>query len=84
MRRLMASASSSGGKVGETAVNAQRLESTPLVEHDFESEPVRILASEATCALLPPEIETEPLGEIALKGKQESLSLRRVRPRARD
>jgi len=67
--------------IGETAVNAQRLESTPLVEHDFDRDPVRILASEATCALLGPEVETESLGEIAVKGKQGSLALRRIRLR---
>ena len=70
--------------IGETAVNAQRIESTPAIEHDFDREPARILASEATCALLSPEFETERLGEIPVKGKQGAIGIRKIRVPSRD
>jgi len=70
--------------IGETAVNAQRIESTPAIEHDFDREPARILASEATCALLSPEFETERLGEIPVKGKQGAIGIRKIQVPSRD
>lgn len=64
--------------VGEVVVVAQRLEATEAVEHDFEKFPTRILASEATCALLGDTFATKPLGAIPLKGREQSLTVRRV------
>ena len=64
--------------VGDVVVVAQRLESTSEVEHAFERYPCRILASEATCTLLSSDIETEPVGEIALRGMDAKVFVRRI------
>ncbi|MDE0883906.1 MAG: adenylate/guanylate cyclase domain-containing protein [Myxococcota bacterium] len=69
--------------VGDVVVTAQRLEATDAVPHDFEREPCRILASEATCARLDDRVDSEPLEPIALKGRQERVGLRRIRTQAR-
>ncbi|MDG2334597.1 MAG: adenylate/guanylate cyclase domain-containing protein [Myxococcota bacterium] len=69
--------------VGDVVVTAQRLEATDAVPHDFEREPCRILASEDTCARLGDGVDSEPLEPIALKGRQEPVSLRRIRSRDR-
>ena len=67
--------------VGDVVVTAQRLEATDAVAHDFSRTPCRILASEATCARLGPDFETEALEPIALKGREERVALRRLKGR---
>jgi adenylate cyclase len=64
--------------VGDVVVTAQRLESTDAVDHDFDANPCRILASEATCARLSPDFISEALDPVVLKGKKEAVALRRL------
>jgi class 3 adenylate cyclase len=65
-------------------VTAQRLESLglDLVEHDFDVQPARILISEGTRAQLDSSFDTERIGEFNLKGKNEPVTVHRVRGRA--
>jgi adenylate cyclase len=64
--------------VGDVAVTAQRLEGTHKVAHDFEAEPCRILVSEATRALIADAFRTQPVGEIALEGREEPVAAHRL------
>jgi adenylate cyclase len=64
--------------VGDVAVTAQRLESTREVAHDFEAQPCRILLSEATRSLVAGAFRTEPVGHIALEGREEPIAAHRL------
>lgn len=68
------------GVVGDAVVTAQRLESLGLdrVEHDFEKQPSRILISQETRDQIDSGFLTEPIGEFALKGKNEPVIVYRV------
>jgi adenylate cyclase len=68
------------GVVGNAVVTAQRLESLGLdrVEHDFEKQLSRILISQETLAQIGSAFLTEPVGEFALKGKNEPVIVYRV------
>lgn len=64
--------------VGEACVIAQRVESLESVEHDFEQSPCRILVTDSTATLLGGQFETESLGKVLLKGKQDPVEIYRV------
>jgi class 3 adenylate cyclase len=64
-------------------VTAERLGSTTTVAHDFERTPCRIIISDRTLALLGDRFETQPVGVLALKGKEKAVEAHRVL-RARD
>jgi adenylate cyclase len=64
--------------VGDVVVAAARLESLDGIEHDFESRPARILASEQTVERLGDEFETESLGAHALRGRSQPLWVHRI------
>jgi adenylate cyclase len=64
--------------VGGVVVNAQRLESTTAVPHDFDRFPCRILVSGRTRELVAVEFELEAVGEVELKGKAERIAAYRV------
>jgi adenylate cyclase len=64
--------------VGEVAVTAVRLENTAGIEHDFDRAPCRILISERTLELLGGRYETEPVGQVSLKGEQKAVAAYRV------
>ena len=64
--------------VGDVVVTAQRLEATDAVPHDFDRTPCRILVSEATLRLAGGGFETEALGTIDLKGKQQGVAVHRL------
>jgi adenylate cyclase len=61
--------------IGDTVNLASRLESTT------KEAGVPLLVSSATAALLGVDYETEPLGDVKVKGKTESTSVFTVRPR---
>ncbi len=62
--------------IGDTVNLASRLESTT------KEAGVPLLVSSATAALLGVDYETEPLGDVKVKGKTESTSVFTVRPRS--
>jgi adenylate cyclase len=64
--------------VGEVAVIAQRLEATDRVEHDFDLEPCRILASEETVKRLGDGFETRDVGVVELAGYGARISTHRI------
>lgn len=64
--------------VGDVAVTAQRLESFDEVEHDFVSQPCRILVSGETASRLDESFDIHPLGQFALRGKHASTAIHRV------
>lgn len=64
--------------VGDVAVTAVRLEDTADIDHDFDRTPCRILISERTLELLGDRYETEPVGQVRLKGKQGAVAAYRV------
>jgi adenylate cyclase len=65
--------------VGDVVVTAQRLEATSAVDHDFDAQPWRILISESTHALLGSGFNADSVGRVPLKGKEEGISVFRVR-----
>ncbi len=69
--------------VGDVVVTAARLGNTTSIAHDFERAPCRIIISDRTLALVRDRFETQPVGELALKGKEEAVEGYRVL-RARD
>ncbi|MBW2418341.1 MAG: adenylate/guanylate cyclase domain-containing protein [Deltaproteobacteria bacterium] len=64
--------------VGGVAVNAQRLESTTAVAHDYDRFPCRILVSGRTRDLIAGKFHLKPEGEVELKGKAERIAAYRV------
>jgi adenylate cyclase len=64
--------------MGSVVITAQRLESTDAVAHDFAREPCRILASEATLRRVSELVESEPVGELELKGLHEKTAAHRI------
>jgi adenylate cyclase len=68
--------------VGDVVVTAQRLEALDGIDHDFGLAPCRILISGRTLALLDGTFRCEPLGFVALKGKDEAVEIHRVLGRA--
>jgi adenylate cyclase len=64
--------------VGDVAVTAQRLESFDEVEHDFVSQPVRILISGETRSRLDESFDVHPLGDFSLRGKDAAIAIWRV------
>jgi adenylate cyclase len=64
--------------VGSVVITAQRLESTDAVPHDFTRNPCRILASEATYRRIAELVESEPVGELELKGLHERTAAHRI------
>jgi len=64
--------------VGDVVVTAARLGSTTTIDHDFERSPSRIVISERTLALVGDRFETQPVGAVALKGKEEAVEAHRV------
>jgi class 3 adenylate cyclase len=59
-------------------ITAQRLESTDAVPHDFSRNPCRIVASEATWRRVAEAVESEPVGELELKGLHEKVAAYRI------
>jgi adenylate cyclase len=66
--------------VGDTVNTASRLESydKELFAPDADTRPARILIGEPTLVLLDGRFETERVGEVSLKGKENRISIHRV------
>ena len=67
--------------VGDIVVAAQRLEALDHSEHDFERMPCRILITEQTSRYLDDTFLTHRIGDFQLKGKDEPVTVYRVRGR---
>jgi adenylate cyclase len=65
--------------VGDVVVTAARLEALDGIEHDFDVEPARILASAQTVGWLGTGFATESLGPHTLKGRKEPVVVHRIR-----
>jgi len=70
--------------VGDTMNTAARLESfdKTLLAPDVESAPCRILIGETTLVYVGDRFEAEPVGEVALKGKERAVGVYRIIGRA--
>ena len=64
--------------VGDVSVTAKRLETAAGIGHDFDRTPCRILISERTLGLVGDRYETEPVGQVSLKGQQGAVAAYRV------
>jgi adenylate cyclase len=64
--------------MGSVVITAQRLESTDAVPHDFTRNPCRILASETTWRRVAELVESEPVGELELKGMAQKTAAYRI------
>jgi hypothetical protein len=66
--------------VGDTVNTASRLESfdKELFAPDADTRPARILIGEPTLVRLDARFETERVGEVSLKGKENRISIHRV------
>jgi adenylate cyclase len=72
--------------MGDTMNTAARLESfdKTVLAPDPDTAPCRILIGEPTLAQLGDRFKTEPLGNVSLKGKDQTVGLHRVICRAHD
>ena len=64
--------------MGDVVVTAARLEQTREVEHDFEAEPCRILASERMLARVGPLPGAESIGRMTVRGRTEPIGVYQV------
>ncbi len=66
--------------IGDTVNIASRLESmdNDVIDHNYKDNPCRILIGEATLRYLDQQFKTQKIGEMALKGKSEKITVYQV------
>jgi adenylate cyclase len=68
--------------LGDAVNTAARIEALDDGGHDFDARPARILVSQATLDRLAGAFDAKPLGEFALKGKEERVQVHEILGRA--